>query len=476
MAYGNLTMADASPPSPEHAEKRSVALWSILASLGLTLAKLAAGLATGSLGLLSEAAHSLLDFGATAITYWAIRVSERPADRRHHYGHAKSESVAALIETGLLFVTAIGVAIEAVRRLFGHEGNVNVTWWAIAIIVASIGVDFFRARSLQEVAKRTHSAALEADALHFSSDMISSIAVLGGLLLVALGYPWADALSALLVSVFIVLAGWRLGGRTIDTLMDAAPDGIIERIEAAGQATEGVLRLERVRARPSGAALFVDAQVVVPRTLPFDRAAAIKEALAARLRRDMPEADISLSLLPVELTDETAFDKVMLVASRQGVAVHHVTIQRIAARKGGVGKMSVSLDLELDGAMPLGGAHAVATRLEDAIEKELGDGVEVESHIEPMLMTAVEGADIPEPERARMAQVLTELASKDGRLKNVHDVRARRTPLGLLVTIHCLANPASSVQEVHDAMHDLELAFQARLPEVKRLIGHAEPG
>lgn len=463
-------------PAEANAEKRAVAFWSIIASLGLTLAKLAAGLATGSLGLLSEAAHSLLDFGATGITYWAIRVSERPADRRHHYGHAKVENVAALVETGLLFVTAIGVAIEAVRRLTGHETQVGVTWWAILIIVASIGIDFFRARSLQDVAKRTNSAALEADALHFSSDMVSSIAVLAGLVLVALGYPWADALAALLVAIFIVLAGWRLGGRTIDTLMDAAPEGVIERIAAAGEATQGVLRLERVRARPSGAALFVDAQVVVPRTLPFDRAMAIKDALAARLRRDMPEADISLSLAPVELDDETAFDKVMLVASRQGVAVHHVTIQHITVPKTGSDRISVSLDLEVDGAMPLGEAHAVATRLENAIETELGSGVEVESHIEPMLIAAVEGADIAEPERAGMAALLTELAATDGRLKNIHDVRARRTPLGLLVIIHCQAGRSANVQSVHDALHDLELAFQSRLPEVKRLIGHAEPG
>ncbi len=459
-----------------NAEKRVAALWSIVASFGLTLAKLAAGLATGSLGLLSEAAHSLLDLGATSITYWAIRISERPADSRHHYGHAKVESVAALIETGLLFVTAIGVAFEAVRRLSGHAAPVGVTWWPIAIIVASIGIDFFRARSLDSIAKRTHSAALEADALHFSSDMVSSIAVLAGLILVALGYPWADALAALLVAVFIVLAGWRLGGRTIDTLMDAAPEGIIERIEAAGRATQGVLRLDRVRARPSGAALFVDAQVVVPRTLPFDRATAIKDALIAKLRRDMPEADISLSLMPVSLDDETAFDKVMLLASRQGLAVHHVTIQRLADRKNGADKLSVSLDLELDGAMSLHKAHAVATGLENAIEAELGNGVEVESHIEPMLVNAVAGADIAEPERVHIAVVLAELAAKDGRLTNIHDVRARRTPLGLLVTIHCQASSVGSVQAVHDALHDLELQFQARLPEVKRLIGHAEPG
>ena len=460
----------ANPTPAAEAEKRSAALLSILASLGLTLAKLTAGLVTGSLGILSEAAHSALDLGAASITYWAIRISERPADRRHHFGHAKVESVSSLIATGLLFVTAFWVAWEAIRRLLGHEADVQVTWWAIAIIAGSVVVDYFRARNLTDVAQRTRSPALEADALHFSSDMISSIAVLAGLALVALGYPWADAVAALLVCVFIVLAGWRLGQRTIDTLMDAAPDGVIERIQAAGEATEGVLRLERVRVRPSGATLFVDAAVVVPRTLPFDRAQAIKDALIARLKTDMPEADVSLSLAPVELDDETAFDKVMLVASRQGLAVHHVTIQRLSSG------LSVSLDLEVDGAMPLAEAHDVATKLEDAIERELGAGVEVESHIEPMLVSLLSGRDVPETDRVHIAGVLTKLAAQDRRLTNIHDVRARRTTLGLLVTVHCHAAPSASVQTVHDAMSDLELRFQTEMPEVKRLIGHAEPG
>ena len=461
--------SDPQSASEPGALKRSAALWSIAASATLTAAKLVAGLATGSLGLLSEAAHSLLDLGATAITYWAIRISEQPADSRHHYGHAKIESVAALVETGLLFVTAIGVVVEAVRRLFGHQAPVTVTWWAFALIIGSIGIDFFRARSLNRIAKRTSSVALEADALHFSSDMMSSIAVLAGLVLVALGYASADALAAVLVAAFIGLAGWRLGSRTIDTLMDAAPEGVIERVEAAGRATQGVLWLERVRARPSGATLFVEAQVAVPRTLPFDRATAVKTALAAAIRADLPSADVSLSLLPVELDHETAFDKVLLAASRQGVAVHHVTIQHVADR------LAVSLDLEVDGAMPLGEAHVVASRLEDAIVAELGESVEAESHIEPMLVTAVSGEDVPREELARIESVLNELASGDSRLTHIHDVRARRSPLGLLVTIHCQASPLANVQAVHDAVQDLELRFQSRMPEVKRLIGHAEP-
>jgi cation diffusion facilitator family transporter len=456
-------------PEAANAQKRSAAAWSVAASAGLTLAKLAAGLATGSLGLLSEAAHSLLDFGATGITFAAILIAEQPADTRHKYGHAKVESIAALIEAGLLFVTAVGVVIEAVRRLYLREAAISPTWWAFALILISIGVDFFRARSLQAVAMRTSSAALEADALHFSSDMVSSIAVLAGLALAALGYPWADAVAALLVAGFIGLAGWRLGGRTLDTLMDAAPEGVIDRIEAAGRATPGVLRLERVRARPSGATLFVDAQVAVPRTLPFDRATRVKDDLTAALRRELPQADISLSLLPVELRNETAFDKVMLVASRQGVAVHHVTVQNLS------GKVAVSLDLEVDGAMPLVEAHAVATRLEDAIVAELGAGVEVESHIEPMLVQAIEGEDAPEEERIGIAALLTDLAAGDGRIGDIHDVRARKTPLGLIVIMHCHASETASVQAVHDAVQDLELRFQAKMPQVKRLIGHAEP-
>jgi divalent metal cation (Fe/Co/Zn/Cd) transporter len=224
-----------------------------------------------------------------------------------------------------------------------------------------------------------------------------------------------------------------------------------------------------VRARPSGATLFVDAQVVVPRTMPFDRAAKVKDELAAALRKELPQADISLALLPVELDDETAFDKVMLAASRQGVAVHHVAIHRLADN------LAVSLDLEVDGAMPLGEAHGVASRLEDAIVGELGAGVEVESHIEPMLVQAVAGEDVPESIRTRIATLLGKLAEQDRRLTGIHDVRARNTPLGLQVIMHCHAGADGSVQDVHDAVQELEVRFREQMPEVKRLIGHAEP-
>src|SRR3954470_22066503 len=259
------------------ADKERVALTSIAASGGLTVAKGVVGLLSGSLALLSEAAHSALDFAATVMTWYAVRVSGKPADDEHHYGHGKIESVTALIETGLLFVLSGFVIWEAVKRLLFAGGHaVEATIWAFAVIITSIVVDFFRARLLYRVAEQTTSAALEADALHFGSDMWSSIAVLLGLGGVALGYLWADSAAAIIVAVFIVVAGWRLGRRTIETLTDTAPEGGAAQISDIALRGGVLVAVERVRARSVGATLFVDLVVAVSRTLPLDRVAAIK--------------------------------------------------------------------------------------------------------------------------------------------------------------------------------------------------------
>src|SRR5262245_14038572 len=189
-------------------DKEKVALSSIAASGGLTIAKAIVGFATGSLAILSEAAHSLLDLAATIMTYFAVRISGKPADEEHHYGHGKVESVSALAETALLFLLSGVVVWEAAHRLLGGQGHaVEATVWAFAVIVASIIIDFFRARLLYKVAAETASEALEADALHFGSDMWSSAAVLVGLIAVALGYTWADSVAAIAVAVFICIAG-----------------------------------------------------------------------------------------------------------------------------------------------------------------------------------------------------------------------------------------------------------------------------
>src|SRR6185436_5361824 len=222
--------------------KERVALTSVAASGGLTIAKAAVGVLPGSLALISEAAHSALDFVATVMTWYAVRISGKPADEEHHYGHGKVESVSALIETGLLFVLSGVVIWEAVHRLAGDKGHaVEATFWAFAVIIVSIVVDFLRARLLYRVAAETRSEALEADALHFGSDMWSSIAVLIGLGGVYMGYTWADSVAAIAVAVFICVAGWRLGRRTIDTLTDTAPAGSAQTVSRAAATVPGVV-------------------------------------------------------------------------------------------------------------------------------------------------------------------------------------------------------------------------------------------
>ena len=265
--------------------KQRVALSSIAASAGLTVAKAIVGVTSGSLAILSEAAHSLIDLGATVMTYFAVRVSGKPADAEHHYGHGKVESVTALAETALLFGLAGVVIWEAAKRLMSADPpQVEATRWAFAVMLLSIIVDFFRARALYRTAEQTSSEALEADALHFSSDMWSSLAVVVGLVGITLGYARADSVAAIVVSVVICIAGWRLGRRTIETLTDTAPPGVADRITAAVTRVPSVVEIERLRVRQVGEVLFVDLVVAVSRTLPLDRVAALKNRIVEAVR------------------------------------------------------------------------------------------------------------------------------------------------------------------------------------------------
>ncbi len=451
--------------------KEQAALGSIAASAALTLAKAVVGLATGSLAILSEAGHSLLDLSATLLTYFAVRVSGKPADAEHQYGHGKVESVTALAETALLFLLTAVVIFEAVQRLIGAQVHaVEATAAAFAVICGSIAVDFFRARTLKRVAAETSSEALEADALHFGSDMWSSVAVLIGLCGVAAGYPWADAAAALVVAAFICIAGYRLGRRTIDTLTDTAPAGVSERVGAIARQIPGVVAVERVRARPAGAVLFVELGVGVSRTLPLDRVAVIKEQLTRAIRADMPAAEVTITTEPRVLDSETVRERVMVIARDLGLGIHRVAVQAIA------GRLSVSSDLEVEGTQPLNAAHEVASRLEQAVRDELGPDVEVETHIEPLPADILSGHDAAPARIAEISERLAALAAEIADLGEVHDVRVRETADGEIVNFHCRVDPALSVAAVHDMVDALERRLRRRFPTIRRVIGHAEPG
>jgi cation diffusion facilitator family transporter len=451
-------------------DKERVALGSVGASAALTIGKGIIGLSTGSLAILSEAAHSLIDLAATLMTYFAVRIADKPADAVHHYGHGKVENLSALAETALLFVLSGVVAWEAVQRLLGGSGHVvEATPAAFAIILASIAVDFFRARALSRAARDTSSQALEADALHFSSDMASSAAVLIGLLGIRSGYGWADSAAALVVALFVCLAGWRLGRRTIDTLTDAAPEGVAERMSAIARQVRNVVSVERVRAREVGPTIFGDLEVGASRTLPLDRVAALKSDIIKAVTAALPRAQISVSVVPRALDSETVMERVMVIARNRAVAVHHVTVQAIGDR------LSISLDLEIDGELSFAAAHDIADSLEAAIREEFGPTVEVETHLEPMQMTGLAGHDAPAAHIAAIEAALVDLANASGMLRNVHDVRVRDTDAGEVVNFHCDVDPASTVAVVHELVDGVERGLRRRFPEVRRVIGHAEP-
>jgi cation diffusion facilitator family transporter len=286
----------------EDREKQSAALTSLLAAVGLTAFKIAVGLITGSLGILAEAAHSGLDLVASLLTFLAVRVSARPADRTHLYGHGKVENLSALFETLLLLATCAWIVWEALHRLLYHRVDIEVTFWSFAVMATSIVTDASRSRVLSRTAKKYNSQALEADALHFKTDIWSSAVVILGLVSVKAG-EWfpslaflggGDAVAALGVSVLVAWVSWRLGRRTVDALIDSAPAGMEQRIAAAVKAVPGVLDCHNIRFRYSGPRLFIDLHVLVDGNQTLTQAHNLTETIEAAIEQIAPHADVTV--------------------------------------------------------------------------------------------------------------------------------------------------------------------------------------
>lgn len=286
-------------------EKRAVALSSVIAAVGLTATKLAVGLMTNSLGILSEAAHSGLDLVAAAVTFWAVRAAGTPADARHTYGHGKIENLSALFETVLLLGTCVWIVAEAVERLTGATArHVDASIWAFAVVILSIGVDVTRSRALLRVARKYQSQALEADALHFSTDIWSSGVVLVGLVAVKLAKPlnlaWldrADTFAALVVAVIVLIVSLRLAKRSTDELLDSVEPQLVETVSARAK-VGGVLSVGRVRLRRSGPECFADVTVVVNSSMPVTDAHRIANNVESAVAEVVPRAQVMVHVEP----------------------------------------------------------------------------------------------------------------------------------------------------------------------------------
>lgn len=451
--------------------KEKAAILSVLASVALTLGKALGAWLSGSLALTSEAMHGLIDIAATVTTWLAIRAADRPADEDHHYGHGKIESLAALAESALLFALAGAVAWEAAQRLWtGSHPPIEVTPLVVGILLVAILIDGTRWRALHRVARDTNSEALEADATHFASDFVSSALTLAGLIVVLAGYKAADAVAALAVSAFIVWAAMRLAIRTIGTLLDAAPRGLRDTVEATALAVPGVEAVDWIRLRPGGGRVLGEVGVKVSRTLPLEHVAAIKQRLSAALAAAAPAGStLTITANPVQTANEKGIERVMTVAARLGVPVHHIGIHQTGTRS------CISLDMEVDSRLTLAEAHDRASRLEAELRAEFGPDTEVETHVEPLMMDEPTSHSSEWAVVEEIGRVLAGGAADSTVIRDIHNVRVRSTGHGLVVNFHCRAAPDLDIAAVHAAVDQIERGLRKARPDIARVVGHAEP-
>lgn len=455
-------------------EKKAVALTSVWAAIGITSLKILVGLTTGSLGILSEAAHSGLDLVAAAITYFSVRLSDKPADADHQYGHGKVENFSAFIETGLLLLTCVWIVYEALKRLFFHEMHVYPSVWAFVVMGTSIVVDVWRSRRLKRVAEKYDSQALLADALHFSTDVWSSSVVVLGLALVMAGdrfaVPWlakADPIAALVVAVIVVHVSWRLARQTVDALLDAAPSGIRTRIIAEIYEIDGVLEVDRVRIRRGGSRYFVDVAVAMSRTVTFQKSEQVSTEVAERIRELLPGADVVVNAVARAHRRESLFDRVRAVATRHNLNVHDISVQDLQ------GRLHVEQHVELDETLTLKDAHERVTELETEMKSDMPEIATILTHIES------------EPARIETGDGVVRVPSFERKLHGVsedfpdvvdmHDLVFKRVEGRLYLSLHCTMKDDLPLSRVHDIQSEMEGRFRQEIPELFRVLIHPEP-
>jgi cation diffusion facilitator family transporter len=467
-------MSEESNARLRQSEKLSVALNSVFSAVAITALKIVVGVSTGSLGILSEAAHSGLDLVAAVVTYFSVRVSDKPADADHQYGHGKVENFSAFIETALLLATCVWIVYEATRRLFFHSVEIEPSVWAFVVMGTSMVVDFWRSRRLKRIADRYDSQALLADALHFSTDIWSSAVVILGLLLVLAGraysIPWlgkADPIAALAVAAIVVYVSWRLARQTIDALLDGAPAGVRSKIIAAVSRVDGVLEIVRVRIRRGGSKYFADVSIAMSRNVTFQKSEQVANEVSSRIRELLPEADVVVNAVARASRGESLFDRIRAVATRNNLNVHDISVQDIH------GSLHVEQHVELNERMPLKEAHDRVTRLEGEMRRDVPEISSILTHIEsePATIETSDGV-VEVPSFERRIQLVTGAFPE---VVDTHDLMFKRVAGRLYLSLHCTMKDELPLSRVHDIQTALESRFRQEVPDLFRVLIHPEP-
>ena len=443
--------------------QRRTALVSIVAACGLIGVKLVAGLATHSLGLLSEAAHSGTDLVAAILTFVALGVAVRPADTGHPYGHGKAEHLAALAEAAILVAASLLIAWRALGRLFGsNPAQVDPRWWALAVIAVVIVVDFVRASVSFRAGRRYGSPALQANALHFASDLAGSTAVLIGLAAARAGYHWADSAAALFVAALVLVAAVRLMGLNVDVLMDRVPPEAQEAALAAIAALPGI-ELRRLRMRQAAGRQFADIVIGVPPAAAVGQGHAAADAVEAAVHSALPGSDVVVHVEPQQ--DQAALRERALAAAQRVPRVreiHNLTVLRVG------NATEVSLHLKLPGEVSLEDAHEVANEVERAIVESVPEIDAVQTHLEP-LAEAGEGRDVA-GDRDLVERIVREETGEAPR-----ELRFLRTDDGLLAYLTLGLDPSATLAEAHNRASAIEERIRRERPEIADVVVHTEP-
>lgn len=457
------------------AEKRSVSLNSMLAAALMTVLKLITGILSGSLGVLSDAAHSGLDLVGAAMTFFSVRVSDLPADEDHTYGHGKIENLSTIGEVILMAASSVWIVYEALTRIFVHTVELRHSIWPVLVVLTSIVVDLWRSRRLREVAIRTGSPALATDAFHFSSDIWSSVAVLIGLgaswIGTHFGVPWldyADPIAAIVVSILILRLTILLGYEAVGVLMDRIPADTRRKIMHDVAEVPGVMAIEQARVRRAGPNYFADMTLALPRRYTFEHTDALVQAARSAVHRTLPDADVVIHTVPREARAESIFDRVRAVAARNNVSVHELSIQSLH------GRLRVEQHVELDENLSLREAHEFVSGLEAEILRAAPEIDLVLTHIESEPATIEQPSEFVEEDK-KIEFSLLKSAHLFPEIVDVHEITVGRTSEHIYVSCHCTLPDDLPMHRVHEVITALEDRFKLECPDVQRVTIHPEP-
>jgi cation diffusion facilitator family transporter len=445
-----------------------VALVSVFIGVALVLGKLVVGVLTGSLGILSEAVHSILDLVASGFTLFAVRTARKPADTEHPYGHGRAETLAAFGEGVLLLITAAGIAFEAVRRLSLGGGTVNPAAYAFALLIATLVIESGRAAVLSRVGRAAESEALQADATNRLSDVLATVGVLAGLIGVRMGFVWADSVAALLVAGIIARAAGLMAWRSGDILIDRAPAGAEKEVRAAIQSVPGVREVRSVRVRRSGPKLLAEASIATARMLSLEAAGAMVDEVKQIARRTLPELELTV-VVEGQTRPADLVERIHAAAARNGGVrdLHNVTVERESD-----GSLHLTMHAKLPGEMSLANASLASAELERTLRAELPDATRVDIHLEPMEPHVVLGEDVT-GRRAQLVARMREVVVSHPEVRRCVDVELSDRHHRIYAHVVVELDGRVSLEHAHQIESELEGQIRRALPEVHEVVVRA---